>query len=127
VVGNFIECQGEDLVSGVVLRKFENLKKAGFHEQSGMPLSEEYRVFVYAGRVFAIDNYWNKNARVQFTEKEYVWIESIADRVESNFVTVDFARKEDGSLFIMEFGDGQVSGLQQLKVEEFYEIFKGNS
>lgn len=125
VVGNFIERQGEDLVGSVVLRKFENLKKTGFHEQSGMPLSEEYRVFVYAGRVLAIDNYWNKDAGVPFTEEEYAWIESIADRVKSNFVTVDLARKEDGSLIIMEFGDGQVSGLQQLKAEEFYRIFRG--
>ena len=124
VIGNFIERQGENLVGGVVLRKFENLKKAGFHKQSGMPLSEEYRVFIYAGKVFTIDSYWNQAAEVSFTEKESAWIESIAARVKSSLVTVDLARKEDGSLIIMEFGDGQVSGLQQLRSEEFYRGFR---
>lgn len=125
VVGTFIDRQGSDFVGGVVLRKFEHLKQIGFHEQSGMPLSEEYRVFVYAGRVLAIEDYWTEKADVKLTNEEYKWVESIATRVKSNFVTVDLARKEDGSLIIMEFGDGQVSGLQQLKADAFYRAFKG--
>lgn len=124
VIGNFIERQDEDLVGGVVLRKFENLKKTGFHVQIGMPLSEEYRVFIYAGKVFTIDSYWDQSAEISFTEEEFAWIESIAARIKSSFVTVDLARKENGSLIIMEFGDGQVSGLQQLGAEEFYRNFK---
>ena len=125
IVGNFIDRQGIDLVGGVVLRKFEHLKQIGFHEQSGMPLSEEYRVFIYAGRILAIDDYWTDKADIKLSEEEYKWVESIARRVRSNFVTVDLARKEDGSLIIMELGDGQVSGLQQLKAEVFYRGFKG--
>lgn len=124
VVGNFIERQGKDLVGGVVLRKYEQLRQIGFHEKSGMPLAEEYRVFIYAGRILVIDDYWEKKSGTQITDKEYTWIESIANRVKSNFVTVDLARKEDGTLVIMEFGDGQVSGLQQLKAEEFYRTFR---
>ena len=125
VVNNFITRQGEDLVGGVVLRQFENLKQIGYHEQSGMPLSEEYRVFVYAGRILAIDDYWTKDTDVSLTEEEYRWIESITTKVRSNFVTIDIARKEDGTLIIMELGDGQVSGLQQLKAASFYKAFKG--
>ena len=125
VIRNFVERQGSDLVGGVVLRKFENLKQIGFHEQSGMPLSEEYRVFIYAGRIVAIDDYWQENTEIKLSGEEYKWVESIAGRVKSNFVTVDLARKEDGSLIIMEFGDGQVSGLQQLKADAFYRALKG--
>ena len=125
VVGNFIERQGCDLVGGVVLRKYETLKQMGFHEQSGMPLSEEYRVFIYAGKVLAIDDYWKEKTEVKLSEEEYKWVESIAARVKSNFVTVDLARREDGSLIIMEFGDGQVSGLQQMKADAFYRALKG--
>ncbi len=124
VIGNFIERQGENLVGGVVLRKYEKLKQIGFHEQSGMPLSEEYRVFIYEGRILAVDDYWTKQSDVCISDEEYAWVKSVAERVKSNFVTVDLARKEDGSLIIMEFGDGQVSGLQQLKAEEFYRRFK---
>ena len=124
VIGNFIARQGIDLVGGTVLRKFEKLKKIGFHERSGMPLSEEYRVFIYAGRVLAIDDYWIEKSDVNISTEEYQWIKSIAQRVKSNFVTVDLARKEDGSLIIMELGDGQVSGLQQKDADAFYKAFK---
>lgn len=125
IIRNFAARQGEDLVGGVVLRKFENLKKVGFHEQNGMPLSEEYRIFVYAGNVLAVDGYWSHSDELDFTEQEYAWIESLAIRIKSNFVTIDLARKEDGTLIIMELGDGQVSGLQQINAADFYRIFRG--
>ncbi len=120
IIANFVERQGSGLVGGVVLRKFERLKQIGFHERSGMPLSEEYRVFIYAGKILALDDYWTQKSGAPISDKEYQWIASIAAKVRSNFVTVDIARKEDGSLMIMEFGDGQVSGLQQLGVDVFY-------
>ena len=123
IVGNFVERQGEDLVGGVVFRKYEKLKQIGFHGKSGMPISEEYRVFLYAGKILIVDDYWRKKADVWLSEEEYAWIKAIAAKVKSNFVTVDLARKEDGTLIIMEFGDGQVSGLQQLQEQEFYGAF----
>ena len=36
---------------------------------------------------------------------------------------MDIARREDGKLMIMEFGDGQVSGLQQINPADFYRKF----
>lgn len=120
IINNFVQRQGESLVGGIVLRKFEKLKQTGFHKKSGMPISEEYRVFVYAGKVHIIDNYWKKDADVNFSTEEFSWIESIAAKVRSNFVTVDLARKEDGTLIIIELGDGQVSGLQEISEKEFY-------
>lgn len=122
VVGNFIERQEDDLVGGVVLRKYINLKKAGYHEQSGMPLSEEYRVLVFADRIISIDNYW-KDADIRISGQEKEWISGLVSRIRSNFVTIDLARKEHGALIVMELGDGQVSGLQQLDAEEFYGQF----
>ncbi|MDE7272996.1 MAG: ATP-grasp domain-containing protein [Lachnospiraceae bacterium] len=123
VIGNFIERQGASLVGGIVLRKFEHLMQIGFHEKSGMPLSEEYRVFICAGRILNIEDYWTEKADVKITDEEKHWLEEIAHKVKSNFVTVDIARKTDGSLVIMEFGDGQVSGLQQMDAMDFYEAF----
>jgi hypothetical protein len=124
IIKNFVDRQGESLVGGIVLRKFMNLKQIGFHEKSGMPISEEYRVFVYASRILIIDNYWTKNENIGLSEQEISWIEEIAQKVKSNFVTVDIARKDDGKLIIMEFGDGQVSGLQQIDIKEFYKSFE---
>lgn len=124
IIGNFINRQGDDLVGGVVLRKFENLKCIGIHERSGMPLSEEYRVFVYAGRILILDNYWREESGVNLSDNERKWIEEIAGKTKSNFVTIDLARREDGALIIVELGDGQVSGLQQIKAEDFYKKFE---
>lgn len=120
VISTFVSRQGEDLVGGIVLRKFEKLKQIGFHEKSGMPISEEYRVFVYAGKVHIVDNYWRNDSEVSFSEEEYRWIEKLATEVRSNFVTIDLARKEDGKLIVMELGDGQVSGLQEIDEKVFY-------
>lgn len=123
VINTFAKRQGESLVGGIVLRKFVKLKQIGFHEKSGMPISEEYRVFVYAGKVHIMDNYWNDDSKVELSKDELVWIDEIAAKVRSNFVTVDLARKEDdGTLIIMELGDGQVSGLQEIDEKQFYQM-----
>ncbi len=124
IITNFANRQGADLNGGIVLRRFEKLKQVGYHDKSGMPISEEYRVFIYAGRILIIDDYWRENETVKFSDEEYQWIESIVRRVKSNFVTVDLARKENGELIIMEFGDGQVSGLQQINSSVFYKAFE---
>lgn len=120
IIGNFISRQGSDLVGGVVLRQFVKLKQNGFHEKSGMPLSEEYRIFVFAGRIQIMDDYWHEGEQVGISDEEKAWIESQVGKLKSNFVTMDLARREDGSLIIMELGDGQVSGLQQIDVNDFY-------
>lgn len=127
IICNFVTRQGESMTGGIVLRKFENLKQAGFHEKSGMPVSEEYRVFVYAGKVLKIDDYWSIKSEAGISADEYTWIESLAGRVKSNFVTIDLARRTDGKLIIMELGDGQVSGLQQIEADDFFKLFSKNS
>ena len=123
-IRNFIERQGADLVGGVVLREFIKLKSIGFHEKSGMPLSEEYRVFILAGRIMIIDDYWERDKTITLSDEEYKWIQSIAKAIKSNLITIDFARREDGKLIVMELGDGQVSGLQQINPIDFYKAYK---
>lgn len=124
VINNFINRQGSNLEGGVVLRKFESLKSIGNHKDSGMPISEEYRIFVFKGEILIADNYWNDSGEVNITEDEYTLIESIISKIESSFITIDLARKTDGNLIIMEMGDGQVSGLQQMDEYEFYGAFQ---
>ena len=123
IIRNFVERQDSDLVGGVVLRQFEKLKSIGFHPKSGMPISEEYRIFAFAKRIMIIDDYWQADKKVSFSDKEYQWIEASVRKFESHFVTMDIARREDGKLIIMELGDGQVSGLLQIKPADFYRAF----
>ena len=89
-----------------------------------MPMAEEYRVFVFAGKILAIDDYWTSTHQVHLTEEEYQWIEKLAQTLKSNFVAMDLARKADGNLMIMELGDGQVSGLQQIEAAGFYQALE---
>ena len=123
VIGNFIERQGADLVGGVVLRKYEKLRQMGYHEKSGMPLSEEYRAFVLAGQIRILDDYWSANQNTGLSAEEYDWVKRIAESVKSSFVTIDLARREDGQLIVIELGDGQVSGIQQITPYDFYQSF----
>lgn len=123
IIKNFIERQGTDLVGGVVLRQFEKLNSIGYHEKSGMPISEEYRIFVFAGRIMTVSHYWQESKTIGLSDDEWAWLENCSKKVKSNFITMDIARREDGKLIIMELGDGQVSGLQQIKPKEFYDQF----
>lgn len=103
VIKNFIERQDDLLTGGIVLREFIDLKSIGKHKESGMPISDEYRVFV-------LDN-------------EIKWVKEICKRIDSRFVTIDLARKSNDEFVVMELGDGQVSGLQDIPEEEFYGCF----
>ena len=85
--------QDSDLVGGVALRQLEILKSIGFHEKSGIPISEEYRVFVFAGRILIIDDYWQDNQKVSFSDEERLWIEAAVKKLKSNFVTIDLATR----------------------------------
>ena len=123
IIKTFIDRQGSDLIGGVVLRQFVKLKSVGFHDKSGMPISEEYRVFAYAGRIMIIDDYWKADQKVCFPDEELEWIKAQVKKLKSSFVTMDIARREDGKLMIMELGDGQVSGLQQINLTKFYRGF----
>ncbi len=64
-----------------------------------------------------------KEVSLKKADEEYKLIENIVAKVNSNFATIDFARKADGQLIVMEMGDGQVSGLQNIPASEFYSIF----
>ena len=44
--------------------------------------------------------------KVEISFEEYQWLDVISEKVMSNFVSVDIARKEDGGLIIVEFGEG---------------------
>ena len=124
VIRRFIERQGSDMIGGVVLREYLPLKAIGWHKRSGMPLSEEYRAFFLCGRLIALTPYW-EGEKGNLTDKEREKIEALGNRAKSNFFTMDVARTVGGHIIVMELGDGQVSGLQQLNTEIFYRRIAG--
>ncbi|MCI2171703.1 ATP-grasp domain-containing protein [Schleiferilactobacillus perolens] len=119
VIHTFIKRQGADLIGGVVIRQFVDLKETGTHLRENVPFFEEYRVFYWQQRPFTVIDYWGHNTE-GLGEKDQSFIKVQAQNIASPFFTIDFARRTDGRLIIMEIGDGQVSGLQGLSPEQFY-------
>ncbi len=110
VLSTFIERQGEQLAGGLVLREFVELESVGTHPQSGMPLTQEYRVFVLDGLPLATGRYWPES---EYSAAEIPWEEFLPTMkaVSSRFYTMDIALGKDGQWRIIELGDGQVAGL----------------
>lgn len=124
VITNFIERQGVNFNGGIVIRDFLQLKQIGYHKKSLMPIFEEYRAFIFHHQIIAIDHYWENDNLLVFSKNDYHWLYQQIKKINSNFVTIDFARTIDGTLVIIELGDGQVSGLQQIEPSAFYFNFK---
>ncbi|MBD1491203.1 ATP-grasp domain-containing protein [Weissella confusa] len=123
VIHNFISRQGDDLVGGLVIREFVDLKSIGEHPQSHTPIFEEYRVFYMQRKPLVIIDYW-RNDVVELSETDLHIINRVTEQVASDFYTVDFVRSIDGKLIVMEMGDGQVSGLQNYDEQRFYDAIK---
>jgi ATP-grasp domain-containing protein len=110
VVKAFLEWQGEGLNEGLVFREFVELASIGTHPQSGMPLTKEFRAFIWRGQELAIYPYWEE-ASYEDTDLPREWLAEVAARVESPFFTLDFAERREGGWLVIELGDGQVAGL----------------
>lgn len=119
IIKTFTERQGENIIGGIVLREFLNLKQAGYHKQSGMPISEEYRVVIALKTIISVQAYWENQIQTELGRVGEFALEVTKD-ISSNFYTVDVAVMEDGTLVVMEIGDGQVSGLQEESAENYY-------
>ena len=101
-VVSLIEKYRGQVEGGVCIRQFEQLA----------PNTEE-RYFVFRGKAFARDG--NVPEMVQ----------AIAPRIDSPFFSVDVVLSANGTLRLIELGDGQVSDRKQWPVERFLEMFRG--
>lgn len=120
VCEKFLELRGPDLEGGLVFREFLKFKSIGVHPKSKMPLTEEFRAFVYHGELLATMNYWDEG-NYPVEKLQFDSLLSAVKNIPSNFFTVDFARLENNQLMIIELGDGQVSGLpDNMDLRDFY-------
>lgn len=144
IIGTFLEAKvsHQDLKMPVVIRKFEDLVSVGKHAKSGMPLSHEYRTYVYKGKVLLQAPYWD----VDYPEPTDVFkkttatykgiepdpkfiqmlIKEIGSKCGSQLYTIDTALKKDGWWTVIEIGDGQVSMLpDRADKDEFFKNLLG--
>lgn len=117
IITAFIEEQGNDLNGGIVLRAFRPYPSSGVDIITGAPIIEERRVFL-----------WRKQPLTVIGDEATLLCDphiTIAiKRLRSPFVSVDFARLEDGRWEVVEVGDGQVSGIRDLDPVKFYKALK---
>lgn len=71
-----------------------------------------------------MDLYWEQGPALFLSSNEMAWVRQVCARIQSPFVSVDLARRQDGQLMVMELGDGQVSGLQQIAAEKLYKALR---
>ncbi len=115
-----VELRGHQLNEGIVVREFISLNDLTIHSKSGMPLTEEYRLFFFNKKLLGIYDYWEEG-EYKFSKPDTTEFEEIAQHVESNFFSMDIARQKNGELIIIELGDGQVAGLpDKTNRNEFY-------
>lgn len=106
----FLGLRGNQLNEGIVLREFVDLTHLATHSKSGMPLTEEYRLFFLNNKLIGMYDYWGEG--MYTAEKpDTTKFEEIAKKVNSHFFTMDIARQKNGEFIIIELGDAQVSGL----------------
>lgn len=108
----FKNIRGDLFTNGIVIKEFLSLAKTD-------NITNEYRAFYLYGNLITLSK--NSNQSTCAKQIPYDFIRSIP-KLSSNFYTIDFAELEDGSWFVIETGDGQVSGLSPNQyIFKFYE------
>jgi len=124
IVTNFLELRGDFLNIGLVFREFEKLEFLTTHSKSSMPLTKEFRIVFANKKLISIFDYWDEGEYGE-TKPNMETFKEIANTIESNFFTMDVAKKENGDWIIMELGDGQVAGLpDNADKDEYYRNIK---
>lgn len=125
VVRRFLELQGDDLNEGLIFREFIEFEPLATHSQSGMPLTQEFRLFFLDGRPILCAEYWDEGEYRAAVPPVDRFI-ATAHKVRSRFFTMDIANRSDGDWMIVELGDGQVAGLpDNANAYEFYRAIAG--
>jgi hypothetical protein len=120
VVARFLELVGANLNEGLVFREFVELEKLANHSLSGMPLCREFRLVFLNGELVDAGRYWDEGEYGETSAPTAQFVE-ITPRIQSEFFTMDVARRSDGAWTIIELGDGQVAQLPAADGwEEFY-------
>ncbi|MCF6350493.1 MAG: ATP-grasp domain-containing protein [Flavobacteriaceae bacterium] len=126
IVNRFIELRGDYLNEGIVFREFIELEFLTEHSKSKMPLTKEFRIVFLNKKVVQIFNYWDEG-NYDSEKPDIDFFQNIAEKIESNFFTMDVAKKKNGGWIIMELGDGQVAGLpDNANRNEYYNELKKN-
>ena len=89
-----------------------------------MPLTKEFRIVFLNKHVVQIFNYWEEGSN-DAEKPDIDFFKKTAKRIDSDFFTMDVAKKKNGGWILMELGDGQVAGLPENgNSNEYYQQIK---
>lgn len=111
----------------VYVRRFVSLHSYG-EAINGLPITNEWRVFILDGRVVAKGYYWSEHiddlreAGVQPMQPPDAFIDECVRRIADDirFVVVDVGQLSTGEWIVIELNDGQMSGLSCVDPDELY-------
>lgn len=115
VTKRFRDLQGDDFVGGFVFRRLIDLRRA-----DDGPV--EWRAFCLDNQVLGC---WPRYRGDGFGAPPSQLLEDIAQALPSPFFTADLALAEDGAWWLMETGDGQVSGFPDKAAEPIMSALAG--
>ncbi|MEO1049510.1 MAG: ATP-grasp domain-containing protein [Bacteroidota bacterium] len=90
------------------------------------PMYEEYRLLFFNKDLLMVVNYWEEmpDYSHQLQKDELKPFQEAAKHINSNFFTIDIARRKDGSLVLIELNPGQLSGVDYKRHHEFYQLLQ---
>lgn len=108
--------QGRSFHRGFVVKQYVPLRDCGPTPRE-YPMCEEYRLFFW-GQKLLIDSHYHDLPAVASDWTEF---ESLAERFDAPFFTMDVARTEEGAWLVVDMGAGECSSLPpSLSAERFY-------
>jgi hypothetical protein len=113
ILEEFKKARGNLFDSGFVLKQQKPLK---LYENTK---ANEWRAFILFGQIVSLCPNSNQPDFCPPPDREFVL--HVSSKIKSNFVTIDFAEDIHENWFVLETGDGQVSGLSPTQnILEFY-------
>jgi ATP-grasp domain, R2K clade family 3 len=109
ILQNFLSYRGENFAGGLVFKQYIPLRKIG-DDAFGGPQCEEYRLFYWKQKLLVASPYSRFEGEVPDLER----YTRIAQKLQSQFVTIDVARTQTGDWLLLEIGAGEVSALSPL-------------
>jgi hypothetical protein len=117
----FTELRGKLFNKGIVLKEVIDLKRYDGYTNEWRMFIVNNRIISFTYNVDAPDTIEVERPTTDIIKEFWVKNQHHANFNHSNFFTMDIAQKSDGSWFVLEFGDGQVSGLTPTQnVNTFY-------
>lgn len=116
----------------IYVRQFEKFKTYGYSPITNQPITKEFRVFVYNGKVLAKGYYWINYPELfeQFNPNPNDipedWLNKVVSRIKDKVpaFVVDVAEREDGVWRVIELNDFTMSGLSGVNADELYQNLK---